>query len=318
MMRAAAVLMVLIAGLLGAGPVSLAQPANPFTPGSRPPAEAAQPIAEPGALDRFKATLKRIQSNVHRTMNDTLAEIKDSRSSQALTIGIVFAFLYGAFHAAGPGHGKAIVVSYFMSRHARILRGFVMGAQISFMHVLSAILIIVFAHLVLTGVYGAQLAESREIKYVSYGLIFAIGAFMLLQKLTGWFKHSHDHHHHHDDEVEDHVHHHHKAHGRTQGSLLSFVVGMVPCSGSILILVYALANGILLQGLVMTVFIAIGMTITMACLGMLAIEARDRVLHLMDDTKKPYKLLRHTMEIAGPLVIMAAGTVLLSGVWSGI
>ncbi|MSP87563.1 MAG: hypothetical protein EXQ92_01940 [Alphaproteobacteria bacterium] len=301
-----------------AGSIAMAQqPANPFAPGSRPPAQSAEqpaaPEAEPTSYQRAKILFKRVQSNVHRTMNNTLAEIKDERSAGALYVGIVFAFLYGAFHAAGPGHGKAVVISYFLARHARVLRGFLMGAQISAFHVLSAIAIIVIAHFVLTGVYGTQLAEAREIKYASYGLIVAIGAFMLLQKLTGWFSHDHDHHHHHDDEVEDHLHL-HKHHGRAQTSLLSLVVGLVPCSGSILILVYALANGILLQGLIMTAFIALGMTVTMAMLGMVAIVARDRVLTLMDGNTTTYKAARHTLEIAGPLVIVAVGTVLLISV----
>jgi ABC-type nickel/cobalt efflux system permease component RcnA len=300
-----------------AGTAALAQqPANPFAPGSRPPAQSAEqpaaPEAEPSLYQRAKILFKRVQSNVHRTMNNTLAEIRDERSPNAFYVGIVFAFLYGAFHAAGPGHGKAVVISYFLARHARVFRGFLMGAQISAFHVLSAIAIIVAAHFVLTGVYGAQLAEAREIKYASYGLIVAIGAFMLLQKLTGWFSHDH-HHHHHDHDIRDHLHL-HKHRDRAQTSLLSFVVGLVPCSGSVLILVYALANGILLQGLVMTAFIALGMTITMAMLGMVAIVARDRVLTLMDGNTATYKAARHTLEIAGPIVIIAVGAMLLISV----
>jgi ABC-type nickel/cobalt efflux system permease component RcnA len=316
-------LVLLVVGLwaLGAAPDALAQAANPFAPGSRPAASSAQmsqigqPEVELSLYQRAKATFKRVQSNVHRSMNTTLGEIKDDRSQHALFAGIVFAFLYGAFHAAGPGHGKAVVVSYFLSRHARVLRGFLMGAQISFFHVLSAIAIIAVAHFVLTGFYGAQLAEAPEIKYASYGLIVAIGTFMLLQKLTGWFQHSHAHHHHphHDDEVEDHLHL-HQHHGRAQTTVLSFVVGLVPCSGSILIMVYALANGILLQGLVMTIFIAVGMTLTMAALGMVAIIARDRVLQLMDDRNTPYKVLRHGLEILGPLFIVGVGGILLISV----
>lgn len=317
MSRILAALAVALWAWLACAAAMAQQPANPFAPGSRPPAQSAEqpaaPAAEPTLYQRAKILFKRVQSNVHRTMNNTLAEIKNEQSPGALYVGIVFAFLYGAFHAAGPGHGKAVVISYFLARHARVVRGFLMGAQIATFHVLSAVAIIVTAHFVLTGVYGTQLAEAREIKYASYGLIVAIGAFMLLQKLTGWFRHDHDHHHHHDDEVEDHVHL-HRHHGRAQTSLLSFVVGLVPCSGTILILVYALANGILLQGLVMAAFIAVGMTMTMAMLGMFAIVARDRVLNLMDDRHATYKVVRHTIEIVGPLVIVAVGTMLLISV----
>ena len=52
---------------------------------------------------------------------------------------LAFAFLYGVLHTLGPGHGKVVVVSYFVSRDARLWRGVLMGVQIAVTHVLSAV-----------------------------------------------------------------------------------------------------------------------------------------------------------------------------------
>jgi len=44
-----------------------------------------------------------------------------------------------------------------------------------------------------------------------------------------------------------------------EGGLLSVAVGLIPCSGAVLILVYCLANGLLLSGVLMAGAIAVGM-----------------------------------------------------------
>ena len=37
------------------------------------------------------------------------------------------AFLYGIFHAAGPGHGKAVISSYLFANHETWRRGVVLS-----------------------------------------------------------------------------------------------------------------------------------------------------------------------------------------------
>ena len=41
----------------------------------------------------------------------------------AFFLGLAIAFACGVVHAFGPGHGKFIVVSYFLGREARVMRG---------------------------------------------------------------------------------------------------------------------------------------------------------------------------------------------------
>ena len=60
-----------------------------------------------------------------------------------------------------------------------------------------------------------------------------------------------------------------------------------PCSGAVIILVFSLANGILLSGLIMTGFIALGMAITLAAIAMTTAFARGRIVGLGDKDGPP-------------------------------
>jgi ABC-type nickel/cobalt efflux system permease component RcnA len=98
-----------------------------------------------------------------------------------LLIGVLLAFAYGVLHTLGPGHGKVVVASYFLSRDAQLMRGFLMGLQIAVFHVLSAAVTVALADLVLRQAFGSAPAEVAGVRLASYGLIALIGCSMLVQ-----------------------------------------------------------------------------------------------------------------------------------------
>ena len=240
---------------------------NPFT-GAPAPAPAAAPAPEPGFFTELNRTVARFQRDTTRELSTRLRAIRDGETPMALLVGLGLAFLYGVIHAAGPGHGKAVVVGYFLTRQARIARGLLMGLQISIGHVVSAIVIALGADLLFRTVWGTSAAEIRLIQLASYALIAMIGIYMLVETFRGRGSHQHC-----DD---DHAHSHggHGHGGHRPQSWLSLGVGIVPCTGAILVMLFALANGILLAGFLLVAAIAAGMAVTMAALGMLAIVAR--------------------------------------------
>jgi ABC-type nickel/cobalt efflux system permease component RcnA len=266
-----------------------------------PPAEAAEPTA-PATSDSLLAPVGRALLDFQREANRTIAQqmraIRNGQTTAPLLLGLLLAFAYGAIHAAGPDHGKLVVMSYFLSRDARVGRGLLMGAQIAVMHVLSAIAVVVFADLLLRKGFGGAPSEVPAVRIVSYGLILAIGLAMLWRAVRRARAATH---HHHDHACGCGARH-------DEGGLLSFGVGLVPCTGSVLILLYAMANGILMAGLALVVMIALGMAVTMGALGLVSVVARRFVAERLADGAGRVTL---AVDVAGSLAIVLLGAGLL-------
>ena len=103
---------------------------------------------------------------------------------------------------------------------------------------------------------------------------------------------------------------------RAQQGALSFGVGLVPCTGAVLILLYALANDILLPGLLLVVAIAAGMAITMGALGILSIVARNAVAARLERSSTGQSAaLAAAGDYGGALLITLVGLALFWSAW---
>jgi ABC-type uncharacterized transport system substrate-binding protein len=103
----------------------------------------AQPAAAgSGPLHRLTGFIIAIQRNVNREINRRLVAIRDGRGLGVVLAGIVIAFLYGVFHALGPGHGKAVIMGYFLGCGGGLTRGAAMAGWIALSHVAGAVVVI--------------------------------------------------------------------------------------------------------------------------------------------------------------------------------
>jgi len=117
----------------------------------------------------------------------------------------------------------------------------------------------------------------------------------------------HDHSHEH-----GHSHAHHLRDWRQEGTL-ALLAGIVPCTGAILIMLFALANGIVVAGVLMVTSISIGMAVTMALIGMAAIYFRRGMLLVTGEGSRKRYIVRASLEYAGALLILAVGLSFLAG-----
>jgi nickel/cobalt transporter (NicO) family protein len=307
-MRAGLLALVLLTTLGVIAPVL----ANPFE-GRAGPAREAEAADEAqrtgGLLAAVGRALLTFQRETNRLIAQHMRQIREGEGSMPLLIGAGLAFLYGVLHALGPGHGKLVVVSYFLSREARIGRGLLMGLQIATFHVISAIVVVALADLLLRRAFGGAPAEVAGVRLFSYGLIALIGAAMLAQairrsrqrragiELGGCCGGIHARHDHHRPGAREHM---------QQGGL-SLGVGLVPCTGAVLILLYAMANDILLAGVLLAVAIAAGMAITMGGLGILSVIARQAVASRIEAGNGGNGRLAEVTDYGGALAIVAIG-----------
>ena len=307
---------------------SLAQ--NPFG-GARPP-------AEPQVGGIIGWILAR-QSEFYREMSGTIRAAKSDGSAVWTLLGISFA--YGIFHAAGPGHGKAVISSYLVANEETARRGIVLSFASALLQALVAVAIVAVFAWLLSSTAKTMCSAEKAIEIVSYGLIAALGARLVWTKGGGFMRalqakpaaalasahhhdhghHHHEHHHGHDhDHEHGHVHDEHcgHSHGPTPDQLAGpggwrrglgtiFAVGMRPCSGAILVLVFSLAQGLFLAGIAATFAMGLGTAITVATIAVIAVSAKGLARRLSAGGEGRGTLVMRGIEFG------AAGLVLLFG-----
>ncbi|WP_371821747.1 nickel/cobalt transporter [Bradyrhizobium sp. 41S5] len=300
------------------------------------------------------------QSEFYREISATIRAAKSDGSAVWTLLAISFA--YGIFHAAGPGHGKAVISSYMVANRETARRGIVLSFASALMQSLVAVLIVGVCAWLLNATAKTMCGAEKAIEIASYALIAAFGARLVWVKgggflralqlprpalaMAGAHQHDHDHHdhdhhdhghdHHHRHAHDDHGHHHdhghdhgHDAqhvhdehcghsHGPTPAELAGpggwrrgfgaiLTVGIRPCSGAILVLVFALAQGLFWAGVAATFVMGLGTAITVAAIALVAVSARGVAERLSAARDGGGMVIMRGLEFA------AAGLVLLFG-----
>ena len=295
---------------------------------------AAAPVAveiveeDGGFFDKAGDVLTDFQRRANAEVAFHMNAIERGENLGAFLLALAVAFAYGAVHALGPGHGKFVVVSYFLGREARVMRGVVMAIQIAIVHVIAAVVIVWLADLVLRGGFGLGLSDVPGVRAASFLIIVGIGLYMLYQAVRaslgrrshghehghghGHGDHHHDHGHHHHD---DHGHHHHHGHSHSHGSkaeggILALAAGMVPCPGAVLIMLYAVANDMIVPGSLLVAAMSLGIGSSICVLGVSAILARQAAMRVMERSGSGRAAtLRRGMNYAGAALVTLVGLV---------
>lgn len=261
-----------------------------------------------------------MQRRANRAIAEHMVKIHEGKSLTPLLIGILLALLYGAIHTLGPGHGKFVVVTYFLAREAKVSKGLWMGLQIAVTHVIAAVVAVFVVDLALRQFLGGAPSQLATVRMISYGLIAVIGLYMLVQAIRRALGHGHHHHGHDHEHGPTHGHSHGHGHGAAakaggrQMTLLSLSVGLVPCTGALLVMIYAIANDIMLAGALIVAAISLGMAGMLAVLAVFSIFFRRAVeagLAQRSDTPSRWA---QGIEILGGLAITCVGLLLLAGV----
>jgi len=328
------------------------------------------------------------QAFFYQALAEMIRAAKTNGSAYWGLVGI--SFVYGIFHAAGPGHGKAVISSYLLANEETWKRGITLSFASAVMQSVTAVAIVAVGAL-LIGVTAKMMGDTvRVIETVSYVLIILIGARLFWVKAKSFrstlhklrtqnepadgareskgttaaaqtaghahhdHAHSHDHahaHHHHahdhvhaepehvhcdhHDHHGDHDHHHHDgeeesvlpwghAHGPEPEELagpggwrrgLSAIVavGLRPCSGAIIVLVFALSQGLFWVGIASTFVMGFGTAITVGAIASLAVGARSIAKRLSIRRTGYGALVLRGFEIGAACLVMLVGVALLTG-----
>jgi len=295
------------------------------------------------------------QAEFYRDMSRVIRAAKTDGTAVWTLLGI--SFLYGIFHAAGPGHGKAVISSYLVANEETWRRGVVLSFASALLQSLVAVAIVGVAAAVLNATAGQICSAERVIELVSYALIALVGARLIWVKGRGFVHamrglarplhavgaavtphdhkhhdhHGHDHDHHHHDH--DHHHHHHDdehaaawghAHGPEPEELAGpggwrrgfsaiVAVGLRPCSGAIIVLVFALAQGLFWAGVAATFLMGLGTAITVAAIATLAVAFRSAAKRMAVSHSGYGMLMLRGIEVGAAILVLCFGILLLLG-----
>lgn len=286
--------------------------------------------------------IKAQQRTFYGKMSAALTAMKrGSPWSAALTL-MALSFAYGILHAAGPGHGKAVVSAWLLANERQLRRGVMISFMAALFQAITAIVLV--SALLLTVSAAAKTAKSMAIalEAASYGLIALTGLWLIWQALRPRFartativdshNHGHDHHHdhthHHDhDHHHDHTHDHEHdcgcghAHMPSASQLeqpvslwkavgIAFAVGLRPCTGGILVLLFSSALGLYWAGVAATLVMALGTAITVSIIASLAVKSRDMALRYSGQNTVWLDRTAFGLKLMGGLFIACVGGLL--------
>jgi nickel/cobalt exporter len=350
------------------------------------------PRTAPPPPDGIVGWLLAKQSEFYRGLSGAIRAAKADGSAVWTLFGLSFA--YGVFHAAGPGHGKAVISSYVVANGETWWRGVVLSFASAILQAIVAVAIVGVAAVLLGATRRTMDGTIWWIEVISYGLIAALGARLLWVKgralISAWQKyraeqepahspalahahasahshavagashahagahahghggHDHDHAGHaHVHVHHDHAHKHEHTHGAAccghhghdhddhasawghahapepqelagpggwkRGLSAIIAVGLRPCSGAILVLVFALAQGLFWAGVVSTFIMGLGTAITVAAIATLAVGARGIAQRFASARPGPGMLALRGLEVAAALLVLVFGIALLFG-----
>jgi nickel/cobalt exporter len=245
---------------------------------------------------------------------------------------VTISFLYGIFHAAGPGHGKAVIASYMLADNATWKRGALLAAISAFVQATVAVLFVGIAVLVFGATARNMNVAASAIEIIAYSLIVLLGLYLLWKKGASFLAamrgkpdthhhHGHDHAHHHHDHGHDHRDHSHgpepaELKGKDwfrRGMVAAVAAGMRPCSGAIIVLVFAVAQGIFLIGVLSAFAMGAGVAITVTAIALLAVFGKGLAVRLTGAMGGRSELMLRAIEVFGALAVIALGLLLLFG-----
>ena len=337
------------------------------------------------------------QQEFYRALATAMKAMRQDGSKLWLLIGLSFA--YGIFHAAGPGHGKAVISSYMVANEVALRRGILLSFVSALLQGLTAIVVMLLAYFVLRGTTVSMTDAAWFLEIMSYVFVTLFGAWLLWRKagpailrlfgaspayslsaahaghshashshaghshaghshaghahsahshaLHAHDDHdhaSHDHSHAHDHAAHDHHHdhgghdHHDQGHAHAAGevcdtcghshapdpALLSgdrfdwrtawsavAAVGIRPCSGALIVLSFALLNGLWFGGVLSVLAMSIGTAITVSALATIAVTAKNWAVYFAGDGRMGNRI-HSIVEIGGAAFVFLFGLLLLS------
>jgi len=263
------------------------------------------------------------QRDLHRSLTLAITELSRTPSMATWTTLLSVSFAYGVFHAAGPGHGKAVLATYLATHGGAVKRALGLSFAASLLQGVTAIILVVVLVYGLGWITRQAMGSVVWVEQASFLLVAALGAWLcwraVKQLRAAYQAHGHDRSHSH-SHSHDHDHSHccGGAHHIEPQQALDWrtaiitvgAIGMRPCSGAVLMLGAASLLGQFEVGVASVVAMSLGTGITVSALALASILARgwaQRRLSKQQHSQRSVQKATGWLALAGGVLIVTLG-----------
>ncbi len=315
----AAAAVALVAGLL-----ALLMALMPMTPAPAPtrnPFGVVVREAAPSAIG-LGGQILALQSSFYKSLQAALTAMKESGAAFWSLLALGFA--YGVFHAAGPGHGKAVIAGYLIANERALRKGFGLSLAAALVQALVAITLVGLVTIALRQTASTMARVSNLVELASFAAVAALGAVLVWRKagkVLGVAALARD-----PSAAAigscDHV---HLPPPEALGRLtrwremagVALAAGLRPCAGAIVVLVFSLSQGLFLAGIAATFAMALGTALTTGALAALAVFAKSVALRTAGGRSATGAIGVAGLELLAAAFVLVLGASLLGGLWAG-
>ncbi len=292
-----------------------------------------QVIEPEGFFASFLFWVQEQQHAFYRLMTDALKLIRNGESGFWWLTGL--SFIYGVLHAVGPGHGKAVISSYMLANETQLRRGVLLSFCSAMLQATVAVTAIAALVLLLRGLGLKQGTLTFYLEVASYAAVTVLGLWLFGRKLMTLFagttrSSAHDHacNGDHDSKHNDHDHgvcpscgHAHipapeqiggKNFTTREAWSAILAVGLRPCSGALIVLIFAFLNGLYAAGIASAYAMAIGTGITVAIIAAVAVMAKNTAFRVLGITSAGAVYYNAVELIGAGLILMIGFTLLMA------
>lgn len=287
--------------------------------------------------------ITRQQKELHGKLSEHMANVASEPEVYGVAL-ITLSFLYGVFHAVGPGHGKAVIMTYVGTQGASVKKGAALSFAAALLQALVAVLLVSVIGQLLEFSFAEVNSMGEQLTLVGYGLIISLGVFILIKasrKLLTVLRskptaapHSHHEHSHEHSHGHAHDHHHTEDHDHGAGCgcshtvevkddanwlqnlTLVFSMGLRPCSGALIVLTYAYLVDAFTFGVLATFAMGFGTGISIAAIAAGTVFARSFFERMVESpTSNSAAMFANTglyLQVAGGVLLIIFGWGLLS------
>ncbi|MBN2322507.1 MAG: hypothetical protein JXQ30_02135 [Spirochaetes bacterium] len=247
-------------------------------------------------VKRFMRKIGLLQRNLNERMTSLGKEIKTKENPRAAFMLFALVFAYGVVHALGPGHGKTVSGSYFLTRRATVKNGIILGSVIALIHAVSAVSVVLVLYFILKKGIGVSMEHySRVVKIISAGAIVLIGLFLFARRILKKVPSERE------------------SLPRDRSILLiALAVGIVPCPGAVLILLFSMSMDIIGYGVLLAFVMSLGMALTISVTCCAVITAKKGIFGSGEE-RGVRRTALFSVEITGAVIVVLFGTFLLAG-----